>query len=99
MLFWVYCIIMNICSRLVHRVAVASQVAQKGGDRLSHKKKILLMGVLAVLVLFVGLCAWQWNNISAALSFARYSQEELEGKLDQNDQTRSRCNVRCYRFL
>lgn len=54
---------------------------------MSRKKKILLMGVLAVLVLLVGLCAWQWNNISAALSFARYSQEELEGKLDQNDQT------------
>ena len=54
---------------------------------MSRKKKIVLTGVLAVLVLLCSLCVWQWNNISAALSFARYSQEELEGKLDQNDQT------------
>ena len=59
----------------------------KGGERLSRKKKIVLVVALAVLVLLGGLCVWQWNNISAALSFVRFSQEELEGKLDQNDQT------------
>lgn len=30
---------------------------------------------------------WQWNNISAVLRFARFSQEELEDKLNENDQT------------
>lgn len=51
-----------------------------------RKKKIVLFAVLAVLVLLGGLGVWQRNNILAALSFVRYSQEELEGKLDQNDQ-------------
>lgn len=53
---------------------------------MKRKKKIVLISVLAVLVLLVGLGVWQRNNILAALSFVRYSQEELEGKLDQNDQ-------------
>ena len=53
---------------------------------MSRKKKIACAVLGGVLLCAGGLTAWQWNNISAALSFARYSQEELEGKLDQNDQ-------------
>jgi len=51
-----------------------------------RKKKIACAVLGGVLLCAGGLTAWQWNNISAALSFVRYSQEELEGKLDQNDQ-------------
>ena len=54
---------------------------------MNRKKKIACAVLGGVLLCAGGLTAWQWNNISAALSFARYSQEELEGKLDQNDQT------------
>lgn len=39
-----------------------------------------------VLICAGGLAAWQWNNISAALNFLRFSQEELEEKLTENDQ-------------
>lgn len=53
---------------------------------MNRKKKIACAVLGGVLLCAGGLTAWQWNNISAALSFARYSQEELEGKLDQNDQ-------------
>jgi len=54
---------------------------------LSRKRKSVLISMFAVLVLSGGLIVWQWNNISAAINFARYSQEELESRLDQNDQT------------
>lgn len=54
---------------------------------MSLPKKIVC-GVLLAVVLGVGtLAVWQWNNISAALSFVRFSQEELEEKLVANDQT------------
>ena len=47
----------------------------------------IVCGVLLTAVIGVGaLAAWQWNNISAALSFVRFSQEELEEKLADNDQ-------------
>ena len=49
--------------------------------------KKIVCGVLLAAVLGIGgLVAWQWNNISAALSFVRFSQEELEEKLVDNDQ-------------
>lgn len=55
--------------------------------KMSFRKKIVC-GVLLAAVIGVGaLTVWQWNNISAALSFARFSQEELEEKLAANDQT------------
>lgn len=48
----------------------------------------IICGVVFALVIGAGaLTVWQWNNISAALSFVRFSQEELEEKLTQNDQT------------
>lgn len=54
---------------------------------MSSRKKIVC-GVLLTAVIGVGaLTVWQWNNISAALSFVRFSQEELEDKLAANDQT------------
>ena len=54
---------------------------------MSLSKKIAC-GVLLAVVLGVGaLTVWQWNNISAALSFVRFSQEKLEEKLVANDQT------------
>lgn len=50
-------------------------------------RKKIVCGVLLAAVLGIGgLVAWQWNNISAALSFVRFSQEELEEKLVDNDQ-------------
>ena len=54
---------------------------------MSRKKKIACAVLGGILLCAGGLTVWQWNNISAALSFVRYSQEELEGKLDQNNQT------------
>lgn len=42
--------------------------------------------LLSILLLIVGLAVWQRNNISALLSFVRFSQEELEEKIADNDQ-------------
>ena len=48
----------------------------------------IVCGVLLAAIIGVGaLTVWQWNNISAALSFTRYSQSELEDRLASNDQT------------
>ena len=48
----------------------------------------IVCGILLAAIIGVGaLTVWQWNNISAALSFARYSQSELEDRLASNDQT------------
>ena len=53
---------------------------------MSFRKKIIC-GTLLLAIIGVGALAWwQRNNISAALSFARFSQEELETKLTENDQ-------------
>lgn len=52
---------------------------------MSRRKKVLA-ALLAILLLIVGLVAWQRNNIAALLSFARFSQEELEEKIAENDQ-------------
>lgn len=52
-----------------------------------RKSKKVFCGVLLAVAIGVGaLVVWQWNNISAALSFLRFSQEELEEKLAANDQ-------------
>lgn len=48
--------------------------------------KIICGVLLAVVVGIGGLAVWQWNNISAALSFVRFSQGELEEKMADNDQ-------------
>ena len=50
------------------------------------QKKIICGILLAAVVGVVTLTAWQWNNINAALSFLRFSQEELEEKLTDNNQ-------------
>lgn len=54
---------------------------------MSPRKKIVCVILLAVVVGISTLTVWQWNNISAAFSFLRFSQEELEGKLADNGQT------------
>lgn len=54
---------------------------------MSRKRKIVCAVLGGVVLCASGLAAWQWNNIGAALSFVRYSQEELESRLDQNDRT------------
>lgn len=56
---------------------------------MNRKKKIvciLLAVALAILLCVGGLLVWQWNNIQAVISFARFSQEELEEKLLEKDQ-------------
>jgi len=56
------------------------------GSAVSRRTK-LIYGILLAFVVGVGaLSIWQWNNISAALSFLRFSKEELEEQLDQKDQ-------------
>lgn len=54
---------------------------------MGRKKKIACVVLAGVLLCAGGLTVWQWNNISAALSAVRFSQEELEEKLAENDQT------------
>lgn len=47
----------------------------------------IVCGILLAAIIGIGvLTVWQWNNVSAALSFLRFSQEELEDKLKENDQ-------------
>lgn len=53
---------------------------------MDRKKKIACVVLGGVLLCATGLTAWQWNNISAAFSAVRFSQEELEEKLAENDQ-------------
>lgn len=53
---------------------------------MSRKKKVVCVVLAGVLLCAGGLTAWQWNNISAVFSAARFSQEELEEKLAENDQ-------------
>lgn len=50
------------------------------------RKKVLFSVLLAVLLLLISLTVWQRNNIAAVLSFARFSQEELEEKIADSDQ-------------
>ena len=53
--------------------------------RMNQRKKVLSV-LLAILFFAVGLAALQRNNIAALISFARFSQEELEEKIADNDQ-------------
>lgn len=48
------------------------------------KKRYIVL--LTVLVLLIALAVWQRNNIQALLRFVGSSQEELEDKLQQNEQ-------------
>lgn len=59
---------------------------QEMKSNMRTRKKIVCGVLLAAVLGIGGLVAWQWNNISAALSFVRFSQEELEEKLVDNDQ-------------
>ena len=53
---------------------------------MSRVKKILCI-VLALLLLSAGgLAIWQWDNITALINGLRYTSQELEGKLAENDQ-------------
>lgn len=53
---------------------------------MSRFKKILCT-ILAVLLLGAGVLVWwQWDNIAAVITGLRYSTQELEEKLAQNDQ-------------
>ena len=54
---------------------------------MKKRTKIVCGSMLAAIIGIGALAAWQWNTISAALSFARYSQSELEDRLASNDQT------------
>lgn len=68
---------------------IGSSTASFDRERVTdmRKKKRIVCGVLLAVVIGVGaLTVWQWNNINAALSFVRFSQEELEEKLEANDQ-------------
>jgi len=51
------------------------------------KGKIACVVLGGLLLCIGGLTAWQWENIGAALNAVRFSQEELEEKLAENDQT------------
>lgn len=53
---------------------------------MSRKKRIICAVLCGVLLCIGGLTVWQWNNIGALLSAVRFSQEELEEKLEQNNQ-------------
>lgn len=52
---------------------------------MSRIKKVLCT-ILAVILLAAGVLAWwQWDNLAAAINGLRYSREELEDKLAEND--------------
>lgn len=51
---------------------------------MSKKLKIWLL-ILAILLAFIGWAVYkQWNNITAVVDAIRYSNEEVEGKLQEN---------------
>ncbi len=50
-----------------------------------RKSKIAWLCIgLAIVVAIGSVVIWQWNNITAVIDSFRYSQEEVEGKLDEN---------------
>lgn len=53
---------------------------------MKRRTKIVCGILLAAIIGISALTVWQWNNIRAAFSFVRFSQEELEDKLKENDQ-------------
>lgn len=50
-------------------------------------KKILYGGLILLLLLMAGLCLWQKENIMAIRDGLQYSSEEIEEKLQENQQT------------
>lgn len=56
-------------------------------DAVRRQTKLICGVVLALAVGVGAVGVWQWNNISAALSFLRFSKAELEEQLEQKDQT------------
>lgn len=53
------------------------------------RRKVGWIGLIVLLVLAAGaavLWNWQKNNIEAVMQYTKYSQEELESKLEENDQ-------------
>ena len=59
---------------------------REGVDAVRRRTKIICGIVLAAAVGLGSVGVWQWNNISAALSFLRFSKAELEEQLEQKDQ-------------
>lgn len=53
---------------------------------MKRRTKIVCVLFLTVILGIGALTVWQWNNICAAFSFVRFSQEELEDKINENDQ-------------
>ncbi|MBQ9974235.1 MAG: hypothetical protein IJP02_04665 [Oscillospiraceae bacterium] len=49
-------------------------------------KKILCIILALILLCIGGIAIWQWDNITALINGLRYTTEELEDKLAQNDQ-------------
>lgn len=49
-------------------------------------KKILCIILALILLCIGGITIWQWDNITALINGLRYTSEELEDKLAQNDQ-------------
>lgn len=52
-----------------------------------QKRHIVLILLLVLLMGLAAVAVWQRENIKAVLDYANYSQEELEERLQQNDQT------------
>ena len=55
---------------------------KKKGVRL----KVAVTSFVVLIGVVIGLAVWQRDNIDALLKFNQYSREELEEKLDENDQ-------------
>lgn len=51
-----------------------------------HRGRWILLAVLIVLIgAIAGVAVWQKNNIEAVMNYTQYTQEELVGKLEEND--------------
>lgn len=51
------------------------------------KKLLIWLSIIAVLLVIIGwFTYWQWNNITAFVDALRYSNEEVESKLQENNQ-------------
>ena len=51
-----------------------------------HRGRWILLAVLIVLIgAIAGVAVWQKNNIEAVMNYTQYTQEELAGKLEEND--------------
>ena len=54
-------------------------------DRKKRKLWILPVVLIVVIGAVAGVAIWQKNNIEAVLNYSQYTQEELVGKLEEND--------------